>query len=261
MDMVFDAGNSRIDGAVFDGAALLLRFEFDAKRAWTCDEFGLLLRALLRERGIALNAISRIGVCSVVAVQTQLLRQVAVDWLGMAAFVADPQSAAELQIAYRDPQQLGMDRIVNAVAALALYPGRDLILVDAGTATTLCAVSRHGEHLGGAILPGIGMAAHALRQHTNSLPLVQINGMPEPVGLTTADNIAAGLFYGQLGAIRELIQHTGRAVFAHSESLVIATGGAAGLFAQANVFHAIRPELTLIGTRLLLDRHSNAVHG
>lgn len=253
MDLVFDAGNSRIGGAVYDGDACRLRFQFDSRRGWTPDELGWLLTGLLLEHGIAGTAIQRVAVCSVVSALTGVLAEVAQHAFGVVPMLVDRHAAHGLRIAYSDPQQLGADRIANAVGALARYPQRDLIIVDAGTATTVCAVSRERAHLGGAILPGIGMAAHSLRQNTGSLPLVQVRHPPVPLGMNTVDNIAAGLYFGQMGAIRELTQRTRQAAFADAPALVVGTGGAAALFAEAGLFDAIDPDLTLFGTRLLLD--------
>lgn len=253
MDLVFDVGNSRIDGAVFAGEECALRFEFDSRRAWTADEFYLLLAGVVRENNVAASAIARIGMCSVVPAQSAMLIDIAKQHLQITPFVVDAQCAHGLRIVYRDPKQLGADRIANAAGALTRYPRRDLIIVDAGTATTVCAVSQNGVHMGGAILPGIGMAALSLRQNTSSLPLVQLQAAPLPVGLTTVDNIAAGLYFGHLGAIRELVQRTRQSAFTDSDAFVIGTGGAAELFADAGVFDAIDPDLTLFGTRLLLN--------
>lgn len=254
MDLILDAGNSRIDGGLFDDDACLLRFELDACRGWTSDELGITLRQLLREAGHDPPAVRHVGLCSVTGL-VDPLREAAQRWFGVIAFTVDADAPSGLRFDYHDMRQLGADRIANAAAARQRYPGCDLLIVDAGTATTVDAVSADGVHRGGAILPGIGLWAQVLRERTAALPLVTVAAAPEPLGRSTRDNIASGLYFGHLGAIRELLARIGPAAFAaDARPFILGSGGAATLFAGAGLFDAVDPDLTLAGTRLLLRR-------
>lgn len=254
MDLILDAGNSRIDGGLFADDTCIFRFELDSGRNWTGDELGITLRQLLREAGHAPDAVTQVAICSV-SERSGTLHEAASRWFGVAAFQVDASADTGLRFDYHDVRQLGADRIANAVAARQRYPERDLLIVDAGTATTVDALSGDGVHHGGAILPGIGLWAQALRDHTAALPLVALEAAPESVGRSTRDNIASGLYFGHLGAIRELVARIGRDAFgAAGRPFILGSGGAATLFSSAGLFDAVDPDLTLLGTRLLLRR-------
>lgn len=254
MDLILDAGNSRIDGGLFADDNCIFRFELDSRRNWTGDELGISLRQLLREGGHDPKTVRHVGLCSVIALSDPL-REATQRWFGTHAFVVSADGPSGLRYDYHDARQLGADRIANAEAARHLHPGRDLLIVDAGTATTVDAVSASGVHHGGAILPGIGLWAQVLRERTAALPLVTVAVAPEPVGRSTRDNIASGLYFGHLGAIRELTTRIGQTAFgADARPFILGSGGAATLFAEAGVFDAIDPALTLAGTRQLLRR-------
>lgn len=258
MQLILDVGNSRLDGGLFDDDRCIFRFELEARAQATADDWGLRLTQLVQAQGLDAAAIAHVALCSVSPPITDALRDAARHWLGCTPFVVSAAVDTGLRYAYADPNQLGTDRIANAVAARERFPGRDLLVVDAGTATTVCAVSADGEHRGGAIVPGIGLWARALRDHTAALPLLRPSVPERASGLTTADNMLSGLYYGHLGAIRELMAQIGQEAFGSGgQAFRLGTGGAATLFAgdRVGLFDFHDPDLTLQGTRLLLRRH------
>jgi len=154
-----------------------------------------------------------------------------------------------LKVLYRNPHEVGADRIANAIGGTRRHPGRNLIIVDCGTATTLDVVTAAGEYLGGAILPGVGVSAAALAGHTAKLPHVQIVRPESPLGRTTHESINSGLYHGHVGAIRHLIGVVTAEAFGGEKPVVIGTGGFARLFEAEHLFGEIAPELVLEGLR------------
>jgi type III pantothenate kinase len=146
---------------------------------------------------------------------------------------------------------VGVDRLFNAIAANVIRaPGQAVIIVDSGTATTVDVVSSEGVFEGGAILPGFQLCARALHQYTALLPHIPNSELdvstPEPLGKNTRDAIRSGLFWGQLGAVKELLRHLYKQL--PDGALTLVTGGAGRLLApqmSPDVLH--EPFLTLQG--------------
>jgi type III pantothenate kinase len=162
-----------------------------------------------------------------------------------------------LRIKYRNPLEVGADRIANAVAATQLFPGRDLLIADFGTATTFCAVTAERDYLGGVIVAGLRISLEALETRTARLPAVEIVPMHGRGGLgrSTVESLQSGAYFGQLGAVREIIgrlqaEHFPAGEGASQPPLRLGTGGFAGLFEQEGVFDEVIPDLVLRGILL-----------
>ena len=154
-----------------------------------------------------------------------------------------------LQISYDNPRDVGADRIVDAVAAIELY-GQPTIIVDFGTATVFDAVSKDGVYLGGAISPGMNVAAEALYLHTSQLRRVELVAPKSPIGQNTPEALQSGLVLGYAGLVTGMVARFKNEL--GNEAKVIGTGGLAYIIAGvAEVFDAINPDLTLIGLRLI----------
>ena len=152
-----------------------------------------------------------------------------------------------LQIKYANPAEVGADRIAGALGACERYPGRNVIIVDLGTATTFDVLSSSKEYLGGVIIPGMSIAMRSLEQHTSKLPKVEIVRPQNICGKSTVQSIQAGLYYGNLGAIKKVCQEIKLSVFSGEEVMVLGTGGFSGLFAEEGVFDEIDKDLVLRG--------------
>jgi type III pantothenate kinase len=151
------------------------------------------------------------------------------------------------------PQEVGADRIVNAVAALELFGG-PAVVIDFGTATTFDVVSADGEYLGGVIAPGVEMSAEALFERAARLPRVEVQRPPRVVGKNTVHSLESGLYYGYVALVEGLI--TRIAAELQGEPRVVATGGLAHAFAaELPGLDAVEPFLTLEGLRLLWERN------
>lgn len=158
-----------------------------------------------------------------------------------------------LKIQYRNPLEVGSDRIANAMAGVELFPGEDLVIVDLGTATTLCAIGKDRTYKGGVILPGLKMSMQALESGTSKLGSVEIIRKDTCLGRTTAASIQSGLYYGHLGALHEIIHRIQQEEFKGQRPKVIATGGFANLFTGTGLFDQVEQNPVLRGLLAVLE--------
>src|SRR5688572_174328 len=154
MLLCLDVGNSHIYGGVFAQEILTLRFRHTSKSS-TSDEFGIFLKSVLRENHCSPNSINQIAICSVVPQLDYSLRSACFKYFSIEPFFLQAGVKTGLNIKYRNPVDVGADRIANAIAATHEFPEKNLIIIDFGTATTFCVINHQKAYLGGAILPGI----------------------------------------------------------------------------------------------------------
>jgi type III pantothenate kinase len=253
MLLTLDVGNSQIFGGVYQGAELKLTFRRTSSIRASSDEFGAFFRVTLRENGIEPESIDMAAICSVVPDAVHSLRNCFRKYFRFEPFLLQPGVKTGLKIRYRNPLEVGADKIANAVGALSRFPGRNLLILDFGTATTLCAVTREKEYLGGIITPGINISMAALESKTARLPAVEIIRPAEVLGRSTVESIQSGLFYGTLATVRTLAQLVTAEHFAAEHPMIIATGGFGRLFEGEKLFDAFVPELPLIGLRRAVE--------
>lgn len=256
MILCLDVGNSQIYGGVFTQDTIQLRFRLTTQSGNTSDQFGIFLKSVLRENNINPEVIKKIAICSVVPHIDYSLRSACLKYFDIEPFILQAGVKTGLKIKYRNPLEVGADRIANAIAAAQKFPDKNIIVVDLGTATTFCAVSSKKEYLGGVILTGMRLAMEALQNNTAKLFSVEIVTPAATLGRSTAESIQSGLFYGQLGAIREIIQRLNKEAFAGQTAKIIGTGGFAHLFEKEKLFTAIVPDLVLDGLRFALEINS-----
>jgi len=249
MLLCLDVGNTQIHGGVFDGDVLRCQFRKSTAPLGTTDELGIFFTTVLRENGVDPRAVTGLAVCSVVPAALYSVRGAAEKYFRCEAFVLQAGVKTGLKVRYRNPQEVGADRIAGAVAAVQRHPGRGLIIVDCGTATTFDVVTATGDYLGGVILPGVGVSAETLASHTAKLPRVEIMRPEHTLGRTTAESIQSGLFHGHVGAIRYLVDQLRREAFPDAAPYLIGTGGFARMFDHEKLFDEIMPELVLWGLK------------
>jgi len=249
MLLCLDVGNSQIYGGVFADDVLRAQFRKSTLPLGSSDELGVFLLAVLRANGIEPAAIDRIAICSVVPSVLHSLRGSCVKYFKREPFELQAGVRTGLKVKYRNPHEVGADRIANAIAVLNRRPGRDHIVVDCGTATTFDVVTASGEYLGGAIMPGLGISAETLSSHTAKLPRVEIAPPPAAVGRSTVESIQSGLFHGHAGAIRHLTDEITREAFGGSRPHITGTGGFSRLLESQNIFDELVPELVLLGLK------------
>lgn len=249
MILCIDVGNSHIYGGVFDGEDIKLRFRHTSSVS-TSDELGIFLKSVLRENNCSPEWIKQIGICSVVPQIDYSLRSACVKYFSTEPFILQAGVKTGLNIKYRNPIEVGADRISNAIAATHLYPNQNIIVIDFGTATTFCAITAQKGYLGGVIMPGVRLSADALSRNTAKLPTVEIVKTDQVIGRSTVESIQSGVFYGVLGSCREIIQRINSESFADNKALVLATGGFSSLFDNQGLYDHIVPDLVLQGIRL-----------
>jgi type III pantothenate kinase len=161
-----------------------------------------------------------------------------------------------VRVRYEDPHAVGADRIVDAVAVIHLY-GTPACVVDFGTATTFDAISKNGDYLGGAIAPGIAIAADALFLRTAKLPRVDIQKPPSAIGRNTVHSMQSGLLYGYVGLVEGMVARFRQEL--GDDMKVIATGGLADILApETKVIQVVAPWLTLDGLRIVWEMNNPA---
>ena len=250
MILCLDIGNSHIFGGVFEGEELKLTFRKSSRQGASSDEYGLFFRGVLRENGLDPAAIKRIAMCSVVPEVVYAIGAGCRKYFDCIPFILQAGVRTGLKIGYQNPLEVGADRIANAIAATQIFPDRDLLIIDMGTATTLCAIGRGRQYKGGVILPGLRMSMHALESGTSKLGAVEIVRPEQVLGRSTAASIQSGLYFGHLGALQEIIQRVVDTEFDGQRPHVIITGGFAALFQNTQLFDVSIPDLVLQGLRI-----------
>lgn len=258
MLLAIDIGNTNIVFGVFADRTLATSWRLATWPERTADELWVVVRQLLAEKGVQRDAIDGVVVSSVVPPLTQTVAELAARGLGRDALRVDAGNAG-LAIRYENPHEVGADRLVNGVAACALYGAgsRPVVVVDFGTATTFDAVSARGEYLGGVICPGVEISADALFQRAARLPRVEVRKPRELIGRTTVASMQAGLFFGYVAMVEGIVRRLRAALEAEGGPVCVATGGLAGaIAAETDVIDHVDLDLTLTGLRLVWERNA-----
>lgn len=247
MVLCLDVGNTQIFAGVFEGDQIRLRFRRNSRTGASSDEIGIFLRSALRENGIDPSLVTQVSICTVVPEVLHSVKNACLKYFNLNPFVLQAGVKTGLKIRYKNPLEVGTDRIANAIAGIHTYPGKNLLIIDFGTATTFCAVSREKEYLGGVIIAGIRISAEALEARTSRLPTVEIVHPEVCLAKTTAESIQSGLFYGTIGQVKEIGGRIIQEAFAGEKPMVVGTGGIASLFADTGIFDEENPDLVLHG--------------
>jgi type III pantothenate kinase len=251
--LAVDVGNTNTVLGLFEGADLTAHWRLTTRREATSDEIVLSVRGLLSSVGYTGELSCDVIVANVVPSLQFPIRQALRQITTREPLFVEPGIRTGMPILYDSPQEVGADRIVNAVAAHARLGG-PCIVVDFGTATTFDVVTAKGEYAGGVIVPGISISAEALFERAARLWRVEIRRPEKVVGKTTASSIQSGLYFGYLSLVDGLIDRISNELGARPR--VIATGGLAGLFgAGSEKIEAVDPLLTLTGLKLIHERN------
>jgi type III pantothenate kinase len=253
MLLTLDVGNSQIFCGVYDGDELKTTFRRTSTIRASSDEFGTFFRTTLRENGIDPGEIEMAGICSVAPDVVHSLRNCFRKYFRFEPFLLQPGVKTGLKIRYQNPLEVGADKIANAIGALERFPGRNLVIVDFGTATTLCAVNKEREYLGGIITPGVHISMTALESQTSRLPAVEIVRPARVLGRSIVESIQSGLYYGTLAAVKALVVYVTKEQFPKEPPLIVGTGGFGRLFDEEHLFDEFVPELPLLGLRRAIE--------
>ena len=248
MILAIDIGNSSVKFGIFDKENLVSRFQIPTVRTQDADEINSLIQDNFKQK------ISAIVISSVVPELRESFQTLGEKFFDVSPIFVDNTFDLGLKIKYFPPENLGIDRIVAAFAAVAKY-GKPCIICDFGTATTIDAVNAEGEFLGGTIVAGINLLADALHHRTSKLPLVELKKPANVIGNSTISCIQSGVFYGYVGLtegiIRRMIGELGE------KPKVVATGGFANLIAEsAKIIEIVDENLMLEGLRYIFKRRN-----
>lgn len=262
MLLTLDVGNTQTvvgvyeNGAAADAAnaGLLATWRISTVHERTEDEWLVVLRSLMVERGWNLDSFSGVAASSGVPTIAMLVRRMVDRYFDFEPVIIGPGVKSGISIQYDNPKEVGADRIANSVAAFDLFGGPSVV-VDFGTGTTLDAVSKDGAYLGGSISPGVEISLDALVGRAAALRAVELVEPRSPIGKSTVEALQSGALYGFAGAVDALVSRFEEVM---GESTVIATGGLAELIApHTKTIEHVEPWLTLHGLRLIWHKNQD----
>lgn len=249
MLLCVDIGNTNIVIGLYDGEHLLGHWRISTDHNKMPDEYGILFIDLLQHDALSIQDIECIVLSSVVPPVTEIFTEMLDDYVGQEILIVGSGIRTGVAIRYDNPQEVGADRVVNAIATYRSYGGPACI-IDFGTGTTFDAISSKGEYLGGAIAPGIRIAAEALFQRTAKLPRIDLTPPRKTIGTNTADSMRSGILYGYVGLVEGMVARFRQEL--GQDMRVIATGGLAPIIgSETHVIEHIDPWLTLKGLRII----------
>ena len=251
MLLVIDVGNTNTVIGVYDGDILEHDWRIRTIRDTTADEFNVLANSLFADKNLDRKKIKKTIISSVVPSAAPILNRFCEKYLNLTPVWINSDSVKKLMpILYDNPNEVGADRIVNAIAAYSQYK-TSLIIIDFGTATTFDVISKKGEYLGGAIAPGVMISAEALFQRASKLPRVEIFKAPgKVIGKDTIESIKSGIIHGNAAMVDGMVKRITKEM--RTTPKVLATGGLAPLIAGASkTIERTEQSLTLDGLKII----------
>ncbi|MGH2655313.1 MAG: type III pantothenate kinase [Actinomycetota bacterium] len=254
MLLAIDVGNTETVVGVFRDEELAWRWRMSTVPDRTADELALLFGGFLQQQELSFDRnVTGVVLSSVVPSATQALREMVRVYFRFPPVVVEPGVKTGVPVLTDNPKEVGADRIVNALAAFTRFGG-PCVVVDFGTATTFDCVSDQGEYLGGAIAPGLQVAARALFEHTARLPLVELVAPNAAIGKNTVESVQSGLIFGYASLIDGMVERIAKEL---GHPTVIATGGLAPVvIEECKTVDHHEPWLTLEGLRLVFEKNA-----
>lgn len=259
MLLAVDVGNTNTVFAVYRERTQVGQWRLSTNRDRTAEEYAALLLQLMSLAGVPREAVSAVVIASVVPQAVVPLRWMSRDYFGCRAFVVGEDLDYPIPVRVPNPREVGADRVVNAVGALARYPA-PLVIVDFGTATTFDVVDADGAYCGGAIAPGINLSLEALHRAAAKLPRVAVAPPERAIGTSTVAAMQSGVFWGYIGLVEGLIGRIRAELGAPATT--IATGGLAPLFARrTEALEHVDPDLTMAGLLEIYMKNVELIRG
>lgn len=245
MILVMDVGNTNIKCGLFINDVLQHSFRMATSVEMTSDEYGVLMMSFFNYLKLTPEIVEGIIVSSVIPTINYTLEHMADEYFKKRPMFVGPGIKTGINIKYDNPKELGADRIVSAVAAYEMFGG-PVITIDFGTATTLGAISKDADFLGGAICPGVRIAAEVLTQSAAKLPRVELVRPKSVINKSTVAGMQAGIIYGHVGQVQYILETMREEL--GGDAKVVATGGFSSLISQStDILDEIVPTLSLIG--------------
>ena len=262
MLLAFDVGNTNIVLGVFDGDRLIQNWRLETNAYRSADEYGMAVNQLFAFEGLKFSDVSDVIVSTVVPPVLYTLQHMSQKYMGKRAIVIGPGIKTGLKVVYDDPTQVGADRIVNAVAALSKYGG-PVIVIDLGTATTFCAVTKDWRYVGGSIAPGLKISSDALFEKTAKLPRIELHEPARVISKNTIESMQSGLIYGHRGMVEYIVgrmkQELAEIDGSGDPIRVIATGGMATLMEEGtDCIDNVDRMLTLEGLAYIYEKNKKS---
>ena len=257
MILVVDVGNTNTVLGVFKEKELLIEWRLSTDAKKTADEYGIQVMQLFYQRNIKIENIRGVIVSSVVPNVMYSLEHMIRKYFKITPMIVGPGVRTGINIKYDNPKEVGADRIVNAVSAHAIYK-RSLILIDFGTATTFCAISKNANYIGGTICPGIKIASEALFERAAKLPRVELIKPETVICKDTVSSMQAGIIYGYIGQVDYIVNKMKSEMInmGEDEPFVVATGGLSKVISEdSSTIDEFNPYLTLEGLRMIYEKN------
>ncbi|MEG0297139.1 type III pantothenate kinase [Clostridium sp.] len=257
MILLVDVGNTNIVLGVYKNSEYIASWRISTDVKKTSDEYSIQVMQLFTQSVLDPKEVEGIIISSVVPNIMHSLENMIKKCFGINPIVVGPGVKTGINIKYDNPKEVGADRIVNAVAANDRYY-RDMIIIDFGTATTFCAVTKEGNYLGGCIVPGVKIASDALFERAAKLPRVELEFPKNIICKNTISSMQSGILYGYVGQVEYIVNKTKKEMMdlGSDEPLVIATGGLAKLIAkETDVIDKVKSSLTLEGLRIIYEKN------
>lgn len=266
MLLALDVGNSHIHVGIFYNNELILQFRYTTSVLCnsSSDQISFFLQQSLNANSINLYSIEAVAIASVVPVIDCSLRSAISKCFCFEPFFLQSDVNIELKMKDDILKNIGIDRLAACLAAVDMFPKKNILVIDLGTATVFDAVDRNKFYLGGAIFPGVQISLEALISKTAKLTSVNIIKPKVVIGENTTVNLQSGIYYGHLGALKEIksamINEIKSVMISSSkdsrEVMTIATGGFSRLFDEPNLFDKIIPDLILQGIRIAFNKNN-----
>ncbi|MBU5454733.1 type III pantothenate kinase [Caproiciproducens sp. MSJ-32] len=257
MILLIDVGNTNIVLGLYKEKEQLHSWRISTDLNKTSDEFSIQVMQLFTQNDLNPKEVKGIIISSVVPNIMHSLENMVRKSFKIEPIIVGPGTKTGINIRYDNPKEVGADRIVNAVAAHNKYK-KDLIIIDFGTATTFCSLTKDANYLGGCITPGIRISSDALFEKAAKLPRIELEKPKNIICKNTVSSMQAGIIYGYIGQVEYIVKKMKKEMMdlGCDEPMVLATGGLANLIAKGTrIIDKVDPNLTLEGLMMMYEKN------